>query len=1221
MSLLVVLTGTTLTLHAVAQEPLHREPLPQRTAVAGPRFARLPAARTGVAFANELRRENVVAYVYAGAGVAVGDYDGDGLVDLYLVSQDGPNKLFRQKAPLQFEDVTAAAGDLSGGDAWGTAATFADIDGDGDLDLHVANLESPNVLYENQGDGTFRETAHAHGLDVVGACMGVAFADYDNDGDLDVYVLNNRVFGPLLPPEIVAGTRLPSAIKKTKAELFPPYPEFPIVDGHPTVPPGYEDLFAAFGPNLFPAGQADRLLRNDGGTFVDVTQAAGIADHGNGLSATWWDYDDDGLLDLYVADDLQSPDHLYHNLGGGRFADVTRAALPHTAFFGMGSDFGDIDNDGRLDFLVADMSATSHYWGKMLMGSMDRHRWFLMHADPQQYMRNALYLNTGTGRFLEAAHMAGLSSTDWTWAVRFADLDEDGWLDLFATNGIPVFTDNPDVGRRFDELWRSGQKTLALELYRSLQPVPEKNIARRNTHDLHFADVGAEWGLDEQAVAMGAVVTDLDGDGDLDIVVSNQNADASVFENRSADAHRIAVRLVGTRSNRQGIGAKITIEAASGPQTRLVMLTRGYMSAGDATEHFGLGACEKIARLTVRWPSGIVQSFTDLAADQRFTIREAADGEAPNAPAAAAPVAMFAARDLVPVTHREREFDDFAVQPLLPHRLSRLGPGMAWGDVDGDGRDDVWIGGAAGQAGTLLRHEADGGFAPIEGPWTADAECEDMGALLFDADGDGDVDLLVGSGGVEAGAHDEWLRERLYLNDGKGGFTVAAAERLPAQRRSTSCLAAADFDHDGDLDVFVGSRVQPGRYPAAPASALWRNQGGSFVDATGALAPLLANAGMVSSAVWTDVDGDGWVDLVFAGEFTPIRVLHNDRGERFTDVTEALGLADALGEWNGLCAADLDGDGDIDLVATNLGANTKYKASKERPRRLYCDDFDGNGSFDVVEAKQQGDTLLPVRGLSCSSQAMPFLREKFPTYDEFARAKLPEIYSQERLDHSLIVTANELHHCWFENTGKGFIGHELPRLAQISAGFGIVAHDVDGDGRLDLVLAHNSFAPEPETGHFDGGMGLVLRAVAGTPVTFAPVAPTASGLVLPDDAKALAVADVDGDGTPDLVATTNDGPVRTFVAAKRPMLCVRLRGPAGNLRGVGARVELRAAGDGQMPLQVREVAAGGSYLTQDGGELWFAKVPAGGKLTVRWPDGHVTERDVAADAMVVEIAP
>ncbi len=1106
-------------------------PLPARAAVDGPRFRRLGADRTGLEFANVLRPNNRYAYVYTGSGAAVGDYDGDGRPDVYLVCRDGPNKLFRQTGPLRFEDVTAAAGGLDGGDAWGTAAAFVDVDNDGDLDLYVANLESRNLLYLNRGDGTFREAGGPRGLGVVRATEGAAFADYDNDGDLDLYLVTNRLLGTQIPQEIVAEMRLPGAIEKSKRELFPPYPRFGKDGDGLVVPAGYEDFFFTIGERIYPAGQCDVLLRNDDGVFVDVTAEAGIRDQANGLSAVFWDFDNDGDLDLYVSNDLQSPDVLYENQGDGTFENVTDR-LPCVAFFGMGCDFGDFDRDGRLDLYVADMSSTTHYMGKMLMGNMDQHRWLLMNGEPLQQMRNVLFMNRGVG-FTENGRIAGLSSTDWTWSVRFADFDEDGWLDMHATNGIPIFTDNPDAGREFDQLWAHGAKKRALELYRELPRVLEKNVARRGVGPLQFEDVGTEWGLDEESVGQGAVVSDLDRDGDLDVLVNNLNDPMSLFENRTAGTHRVLVELRGVTSNRFGIGARITIRSGEVEQTRLVMGTRGYMSAGEAVEHFGLGAATKIDVLEVRWPSGNVQVFRDLAADQRLVIEERADGEPESSLRPADPRSRdgmhFTAMTSSGGSHEEADFDDYAQQPLLPHRLSRLGPGVAIGDYDGDGRPDFWRGGATGQPGELCRWDGEqGAFVPDtrQQALPADSVSEDLGAAFFDADGDGDLDLYVASGGIEHDAGHEAYRDRLYRNVGNGRFDRDPAA-LPDLRRSSSCVVPHDFDGDGDIDLFVGTRVVPGRFPHSESSVLLENVDGKFVDATATIAPGLAEAGMVTSACWTDLNGDGVAELVVAAQWQPLRVFGRGAEGTFTDRTVALGIDAIRGQWNAVAAGDLDGDGDQDLVAGNLGLNSKYHADPEHPLRLYARDFDGNGSFDVVEAKTKGSTELPVRGLSCSSGAMPYLRQKFDTYDKFARATLGDIYG-DKLSGCLELSCNELRHLVFENDGGKLVPRPLPRRAQGSIVNAIGVLDADGDGALDLVLGQNSDAPEPETGPLRGELALMLRGSPAGDLAFA-VDPTAPFFAdLPRPVMAIAVADLDGDGVSDFVAATNSGPVHVM---------------------------------------------------------------------------------------------
>ncbi len=1194
--------------------PLTSQPLRAAGAATGDtRFERLDPAVIGLAFENELKPENILPYIYNGGGVAVGDYDQDGLPDVYLVSQDGPNKLFRQVAPWQFEDVTESAGGLDGGEAWGNAATFADVDDDGDLDLYVCNLEAPNLLYQNKGDGTFVERAGKLGLGISTSSSGAAFADFDNDGDLDLYLLTNRVLGPSVPKELMQELEVPADTRAKPNDYAPPPPSIEFRDGEAIIPKDYKHLYLAVQDQVFAGGQRDRLLRNDGyAKWTDVTAKAGIDGYGMGLSATWWDYDNDGVLDLYVANDLESPDKLYHGNGDGTFEDVTKSALPHTAYFGMGSDFGDIDNDGGFDFIVADMSSRTHYMSKMLMGNMGDRRWFLENADPPQYMRNALYLNTGTDRFMEAAYLTGLASTDWTWALRFADLDNDGRVDLFVTNGIPRFDNDPDAGPEFRRLWQLGQKQQALDFARNIPPVPEANLAFRNKGGLKFENVSASWGIDDEGVSHGAVLADLDRDGDLDVIVNNMNAPTAVYRNCGDDGGRMLVELRGDADNRFGVGARIVIDCDAWQQSRMLTLSRGYLGSGEAIAHFGTGS-EKHVRLHVHWPNGDVQVFEDLATGRHYVARQ---GESAGAALPPEPILTTVRDEQVPgleFVHREAAFDDYAAQPLLPHRVSRLGPGIAWGDANGDGRDDVFVGGAAGQAGQLMIAQDDGSFVAVEnGPWERDAACEDMGALWFDVDSDGDLDLYVASGGVEA-QRPEDLHDRIYRNDGSGAFERAGSDTLPPLAHSSSCVVGADYDRDGDLDLFVGTRMIAGRYPEPPPSTLLRNDGGKLIDATDEVAPRLRDAGLVTGAVFSDADGDGFVDLLVTAHFAPVRVFRNHAGQSFEDVTASSGLHEHLGLWNGIEAGDFDGDGDQDYVATNHGLNSKYKASKHHPMHIYAADFDDNGVLDIVEAKFEADLLLPVRGKSCSSGAMPFLADKFPTFDGFAKASLSEIYTQAALDSARELTATHLENSILVNDGAGrFELRSLPRLAQIAPGFGIAVGRFDEDRELDVVIAQNSFSPEPETGRLDGGLGVLLTGNGDA--TFDVVGPVDSGIVVHQDAASLGAADIDGDSLLDFVVTTNDGPLRTFLGVRgEPGLVVRLVGRAGNPTAVGARITWSQDGTERS----HEVRAGSGYLSQHAPHVHVPPNP--GELRVRWPDGSETTHDSAIPTGRIEI--
>ncbi len=1215
-------------LFPVAQPEIESRPLAVPRPGSGPRFRQIASLESGLRFQNSLRPENCFTYLTNGAGMAVADFDRDGLPDLYLVSQDGPNRLFRQSSPLRFEDVTARAGGVDGGEAWGTGATFADVDGDGWLDLYVCNMEAKNLLYRNRGDGTFEECAARFGLDVAAASTMAAFCDFDQDGDLDVYVATNRALhaGWSLVPEVLQGIAPPKSTRRRPDEMVPALratadPQFQRLQRGETaidlkMPESLREHFFAFHGRVYMAGQPDRLLRNDGGRFVDATAAAGMADHGMGLSATWCDYDRDGRPDLYVANDLESPDILWHNEGNGGFRDVTRELLPHTAYYGMGTDSGDVDGDLRPDFFVADMSATTHRMAKILMGDMNAQRDFLIHGEPQQYMRNALLLNTGTKRFQEAAFLAGVASTDWTWSTLFGDLDNDGRLDLFCTNGIARFDMDPDLELQKQALWQAGKQREALDLIRSVQGVAEKNLALRNAGDLKFERTGAAWGLDVASVSHGAVLCDLDRDGDLDVVTNDFNQEAGLYENTTTDGNAIAFVLVGGEANTQGIGARIDIVTEGGAQMRENWLARGYLSGQEARVCFGVGSALRIRQAIVRWPSGSVQVFADLATGHEYTIREPRLSAAATIAIDTAPEPMFEERSDGPQRrHQERPFDDFEAQFLLPQQLSKLGPGLAFGDADGDGDDDLFVGGAAGQAGAMLRNDA-GHFVEVAGPWRQDAECEDLGILWLDYDADGDQDLLVCSGGVEAPAGSPWLRDRLYRND--GAFTFVRDESaLPDVRDSSSSACAADVDGDGDLDLVVGGRLVPGAFPDAPSSRFYRNDGGRFVDATADFAPALQTAGMVTSVALAPMDGDRWPDLLIAAQWQPLRLLRNRDGKGFEDATEAALLSASAGQWNSLQVLDADGDLDLDVVAGNLGHNTKYKASVDRPLGLVWSDFDDNGTRDVVETKYEGDRLLPVRGRSCSSQAMPFVAQKFPTYAQFAGSVLGDIYPQGKLANAGRLSCMQLDSSWLQNDGDGrLVLLPLPHRAQIAPLFGSVAGDFDGDARTDVLFATNSFSPEPETGHFDGGTGLQL---AGDPAGFRVVAPSASGFVAAGDQKGLALSDLDGDGRPEAVLATNNGPLRTFgLRGNDSWLSVQLHGGKGNPTGVGARVTVHRANGTR---ELRVILAGSGYLSQSSAQIGFSRRRSAiVAVVVTWPDDTESRVESGLDQSRVSIA-
>jgi hypothetical protein len=1168
-------------------------------------FTVMPSEQTGIVTDNRYDDPKMwgehyqeLAYGAMGTGVAIGDYDNDGRPDILVVSKTGGCRLFRNLGGWKFEDVTEKAGlggaapgvlekglswlkrtvgeEAGAGEdvgAWRQGAVFADVNNDGWLDIYVCRFNAPNLLYINQRDGTFKEEAAARGLAVVDACGVGAFCDYDRDGWLDVFITTNM-------------------------------------------------LDATHHPN----GQRGYLFHNNGdGTFTNVTEKAGI--HGEALShsAMWWDFDGDGWPDLYVGHDYGAPDQLYHNSRDGTFTDTIDQVVPHMPYYSMGSDLGDVNNDGRMDFLVADMAATTHEKDQRGM-AYSRDRAQLPSNDPaaaQQYMRNALYLNTGLGRCLEVAQLAGVAATDWTWSVRFEDLDNDGRLDLFVTNGMNREYHNVDL---LDRIMAIETPMDSRRVVRSSPPLAERHLAYRNLGDLRFEEVGAAWGLNQRGVSFGAAFGDLDGDGDLDLVYANYQGGVTVLRNDCPSGHRVILALRGTRSNRFGVGATVRLESALGTQMRELVVARGYLSSSEPIVHFGLGEDTRIQRLTVSWPSGATQSFTDLPVDRRYTLTEPSGPEARPAPPPPPPAEQFvevSASEHLALGAHETSREEASPQPLRPVRFSGRGPGLAVGDVNGDGRDDVLVGGTSADPARLLLHTKAGGFVPaaasaLENPTLV----EDGPVLLFDADGDGYDDILITRSGTDLPAGAPEYQPRLYLNDGHGGFHPAPANALPPLPISAGAVAAADFDRDGRLDVFIGGRVVPGQYPLPPRSALLVNRGGRFEDMTDTLAPGLREMGMVSSALWSDVDGDGWPDLLVALEWGPVKYFHNNQGRGFEDWTERAGFAAAgTGWWTALASADFNGDGRPDFVAGNVGLNTQYHASPAEPALLFSGGFAEGRPPQLIEAYYEQGKLYPWRTRQALGSVIPWILPKYPRNDAYARATLGEIFGEQRLAAARRFAATELRSGVFLSQPDGTYRFEpLPRIAQVAPLQGVVAGDFDGDGRADIYVVQNSYALIAVVGRFDGGLSQLLRGDGHGHFTAVP--PAASGLLVPGDAKALVVLDLDGDGWPDFLLTRNQASTLAFRnggAAGRHALGVRLRGPAGNSDGVGARLSLELA-DGST--QTMEVQAGSGYYSQSSPTSFFGYPDTAPprRLRIRWPDGSTSTQPIPPGATTLTIS-
>ena len=1155
-------------------------------------FILLDSAYTGLTFKNSFnpddQHRSQLKNSFIASGVAIGDYDGDGLPDIFLTRQQDGGVLYKNLGGLKFEDVTEKLG-LIDNDSWSTGATFVDINNDGLLDLYVCGFDSPNRLYINEKT-KFKEKAKEFGLDFSGASISMAFADYDCDGDLDAYLLTNRS----LPASAVDKVKF----IRQKDRSLAVHPESSEL-GYFVKPPKRMQI-------LVPAGQYDYLFRNDGDKFVDVTVESGIGRKPYyGLSAIWWDYNNDGFPDLYVANDYIGPDHLFRNNGYNKngnitFTDVIADALPHTPWFSMGADFSDINNDGKFDFLASDMAGSNHYRDKLSMGSMsgpDSDAWFLNFPTPPQYMRNTLFLNTGTDRFMEIAYLAGLAKTDWTWTVKFADLDSDGYEDVYFTNGMSRDFLNGDIIDSIKNVLikSKGGAVKELELWEKQKPYKLENQVYKNFSDFNFKDMSSKWGFNHYGVSTGSTVGDLDLDGDLDILVNGFNEPIRLYRNDLINGHSLAIALKGVKTNVHGIGAKIVLNTGvdSLSMIRYVTSGRGFMSSNEPVSYFGLGNISYAKKITIYWPSGAEQVLNNVPSGFIYTISEPENNfNKKNKKSLNNKEKMFVLDKeiLSNVRQQEKDYDDFKTQKLLPNKLSQLGPGIAWGDVDEDGDDDFFIGGASGYLAQLYLNEGNGNFRKTkQNSFNLDLNSEDMGALFFDSDYDGDLDLYVVSGGVECNEADSVLSDRIYLNDGAGNFLKASPGYLPDIRRSGSIVIAADLNNDNLLELFIGCRLVPGKYPEPAESYILSYDGTRYIDATDQFINKEILSGMVTSAIFSDANNDGQIDMLVTYDWGPIKYFQNENG-RLIDFTDLSGLGDRFGWYNSISSGDFDLDGDFDYVVGNTGLNTKYMATEEKPEILYFGDFEGNGIKRIVEAKFENGICLPHRGLGCSSGAMPMLKEKLPTYHKFAITSLSGIYTEALLNNAQKFEVNSLESgIIFNKTDASgnviFEFESLPRLAQASPVFGSAVCDINGDGNQDIYLVQNFFGPQPETGYMDGGVSLLL--LGNGRGKFSVISPQNSGLVVPEDATSLTINDINNDNRPDFIVGINNGKPKVFInKIKSEMNSIRINNFTETKNYFGARIWLHFD-DGFV--QTYEVQSSGSYLSQSSPIIFFGR--------------------------------
>lgn len=1090
----------------------------------GSLFTKLRSNESGIRFSNDIH-DNDTSYSfinefgYMGGGIGIGDFNNDGLKDIYFSGNQVSSRLYLNKGNNKFDDITEGAG--VGTNVWATGVSIADVNSDGYDDIYVCVFgkdlvhREKNLLFINQHDLTFKEQSAEYGLANTGYSTQAVFFDYDKDGDLDMYLAN-----------YLLSDRNANTI--------------------------YPRDHSGFSP------ANDKLYRNDGDSaeaghpfFSDVTLQAGIKEDGYGLGLSVSDFNNDGWPDIYVANDFLSNDELWLNNHNGTFTNCISQSLQHQAYSSMGSDAADINNDGLPDIVTLDMLPESNERKKTSFSFMNYERYQAereMGYEPE-FMRNMLQLNNGNYPdgdnripfFSEIGQLAGIQATDWSWSVLLADFDNDGWKDMHITNGIGRDFINADFLEFSNQIFnnnQSGKEQQAAITKRlaSLKHVELSNYLYLNKHDLTFINSSELAGIDEPSMSNGSAYADIDNDGDLDLIVNNINKEAYVFINNTihkekpSASHYLAINLAGDSLNRKGFGAKIFLYNNDSIQALEQNPVRGYFSSVDQQLLFGLGKHDHVDSLIVIWPNNKKQALTNVAVDTVLTlsIQNANETASENGFQDEKLFSDVTSLSGIAYKHQENTFNDFALQRLLPQKYSQLGPFITTGDINSDGLADFFIGGGFNFSGKIFRQPETGQFSSKNLIDSIKLE-EDMDCILFDADNDGDNDLFVTNGDVQYDEGSDHYRPRLYLNDSKGNFSLQK-NAIPASIKTIAgCVAQGDYDSDGDLDLFIGGRVSKS-YPVQPESFLLENNNGIFTDVTEKVNPALQRPGMITSAVWTDFDNDKRPDLVIAGEWMPVRFFKNVNGS-LKEITDHTGLTSNNGMWRSLIAADYDNDGDMDLIAGNLGLNCEYQASADEPMQLFASDIDDNGTIDPVFFYYIKDNdgqkkLFPGISRSTLASQVPSIKKKFLFNSNYAHATLDDVFIGKPKDKTLQFSCNETRSCYFENAGNGkFIKHFLPVEAQFAPVNAIVCDDLDNDGYKDLLLAGNEYQTEVMTGRYDASYGCFLKG--NNKKQFIPVPPVQSGFILKGDVKDMAIIRMQ-DGRKMILAAVNNDSLRVF---------------------------------------------------------------------------------------------